>query len=818
MNPTVANPLYQYLPFLALLAPVAMFWGQVKVLIGKLFSVFVVKVEFNEHGYTVFNGYLNRNFQRYRLGQSIYDAFTDYTTVDKRTLTIGYEENATLPQIYRKGRTILFVKKTVTKERPDSLSVYFLRGTFNAELHYVTALKEHNGARMPSRSYRVFIRYGSSGRTILREGNSPNGDKGITDNSGARHLSNRLLGYTPDQIGYRDKTNITTGYVFSQDAQVIVDKCKRWRASENWYKERGILWTMGCILVGSPGTGKCLAKGTKVLMFDGAIKVAEDILVGDKIMGPDSKPKTILSLANGFDTMYEVKPIKGEPYTVNSEHILSLRMSRKASLNGKYLKGGEVVNLSIDDYLKSSTSFKHAAKGWRTGVNFSSNEIPLDPYFLGAWLGDGTSDDTSITTADPEIKEWIYNFAAQNKMKVTVFQPEPMDCPTYLITTGKYKGHGKNFNPIRNKLRELNVFANKHIPEIYKVNSREVRLQILAGLLDTDGSYFDSFDITTKHEKLADDICFLGRSLGFAVYKKDSYKRCMNCKDTSHRKYYRISISGNIDEIPTKLPRKQATKRKQIKNVLNTGISVKEVGHGEYFGFEVDGDGLFLLGDFTVTHNTSLVRKICQTLDIPLFVFDLGSMSNAEMIENWKEMQAYAPCAVIFDDIERTFEGSHNVAKNGGGLTLDCLLGCLSGAIPCEGVLKFATANAPEKLDPALGIIENGKPSRPGRFDMIVTLGEMTAQDRKALAAMILKGLDVNLDEIVAKGEGMMAAQFNDYCTNLAVGLYWAREEAIVEAGEHPLALTEIAIVKTREAVRAKEAYALRREIAGLYS
>src|SRR5947209_8039638 len=69
--------------------------------------------------------------------------------------------------------------------------------------------------------------------------------------------------------------------------------------------------------------------------------------------------------------------------------------------------------------------------------------------------------------------------------------------------------------------------------------------------------------------------------------------------------YHHISISGDTDRIPCRLARKQATPRKQVQNVLRTGFSLEPAGTGDSYGFTLDGDGHFLLGDFTVTHNSA---------------------------------------------------------------------------------------------------------------------------------------------------------------------------------------------------------------------
>ena len=76
------------------------------------------------------------------------------------------------------------------------------------------------------------------------------------------------------------------------------------------------------------------------------------------------------------------------------------------------------------------------------------------------------------------------------------------------------------------------------------------------------------------------------------------------------RDYNRIKISGDIDRIPCKVERKKAAKRKQIKNVLHTGFQVVPRGVEQYYGFEIDGNRRFLLGDFTVTHNTVMFNHI----------------------------------------------------------------------------------------------------------------------------------------------------------------------------------------------------------------
>ena len=110
-----------------------------------------------------------------------------------------------------------------------------------------------------------------------------------------------------------------------------------------------------------------------------------------------------------------------------------------------------------------------------------------------------------------------------------------------------------------------------------------------------------------------DDVIYLARSLGFSCYKLE--------KDTSwtyngEKKYgsaFRIHINGNgLEEIPTKIPRKQANARKQIKDCLVSGIEVKYVNEDEYYGFMIDQNCRYLMGDFTVTHNTATSIAIAE--------------------------------------------------------------------------------------------------------------------------------------------------------------------------------------------------------------
>ena len=138
---------------------------------------------------------------------------------------------------------------------------------------------------------------------------------------------------------------------------------------------------------------------------------------------------------------------------------------------------------------------------------------------------------------------------------------------------------------------------------------------MLAGLIDTDGSLDHSgcgYDYITKSKLLSDDIVFVSRSLGLAAYAKESIKSCGDFTGL----YYRIHISGNCEIIPCRVEHKKSHPRRQKKNVLRTAIkSVEYVGEGEYVGFTVDGDNLYLMGDFTVTHNcgkTVVFAKVAE--------------------------------------------------------------------------------------------------------------------------------------------------------------------------------------------------------------
>ena len=368
------------------------------------------------------------------------------------------------------------------------------------------------------------------------------------------------------------------------------------------------------LIGGSMFSGKCLGINTPILMYDGTIKLVQDVIPGDILMGDDSTPRNVLSTTSGQSDLYVVIPSFGEPYIINDEHILSLKCSYAPkkydnTVNPKYRKG-KVVNISVKDFLAESKKFRSYYKGYRKGVEFSHQEVPMDPYILGAWLGDGQKSGSSIYNIDPEIIEAVEIYAEKLNMKVV----HDKDGLTHRITEGK----GSCKNVFIDMLRTLNIYKNKHVPLIYKANSREVRLAVLAGLLDTDG-YYDKaghkYAITQKLKAIADDILFLARSLGFVAYSKYRQGFCTYKGVKKYGWYHYVHISGtNMCDIPCLLPRKKAVHHTN-RNDLLVGIDVQPFGFGRYYGFEIDGNHLFLLGDFTVTHNTTeLLRRLsCDT-------------------------------------------------------------------------------------------------------------------------------------------------------------------------------------------------------------
>lgn len=366
-------------------------------------------------------------------------------------------------------------------------------------------------------------------------------------------------------------------------------------------------WNEGCQVVMpvvATGGGKCLGVDTPVLMFDGTVKKVQHIQVGELLMGPDSTPRQVLSLARGSEELYRVTPIKGDPYVVNESHILSLKKTGVGV--------DEIVNISVRDYLSKNKNFKHLYKGWRAAVEFAFVTKPdadLPPYLLGVWLGDGCSRLPAVTTADPEIAEYLANYVCTRGLHLRRDNVNTGAATTYYLTTGKKR---KGINRLTNALRTYDLLENKHIPHTYLCGSRQTRLETLAGILDSDGYlHHGHYDLIFKSERLANDTAYLARSLGFACYVKKAFKRATNSNHAGEH-YNRITISGDVSEIPTRILRHQAAPRMQKKDVLRVGISVESIGVGDYYGFEISGDRLFMLGDFTVTHNTVVMADTAR--------------------------------------------------------------------------------------------------------------------------------------------------------------------------------------------------------------
>jgi superfamily II DNA or RNA helicase len=359
------------------------------------------------------------------------------------------------------------------------------------------------------------------------------------------------------------------------------------------------------ILVCPTGGGKCLGLGTPVLTFDGRIVRAENVEVGDLLMGPDSKPRRVLSTCRGHGPLYRITPIKGTSWICNNAHVLTLVET----------VSGSVVDISVDEYLQETKWFRHTHKQFSPdrGVDFApSDPLPVDPYFVGVWIGDGTKGcgakgllRVDITKMDSEILDLAKKTARKWGLRVRTDGPSTGRCPTHHLVGKRKKGVQHVKNPLLDEMRRLFGEVTE-IPRLYLTASRSDRELLLAGLIDTDGYIHNATaEIVQKRRGIADGICFLARSLGYRVL--------MSKKIVKGTAYWRMSISGDLSSLPMRISRKRSPARRQKKCTTRTGFEIRSIGKGQYAGFELDGDGRFLLGDFTVTHNTVLASNIIHS-------------------------------------------------------------------------------------------------------------------------------------------------------------------------------------------------------------
>ena len=378
--------------------------------------------------------------------------------------------------------------------------------------------------------------------------------------------------------------------------------------------EDTVLWIM------RSGIGKALSLDSDIITPNGITKM-KDIKVGDLVIGSSGQPQSVIGVYyQGLIDCYRVTFSDGTIVECNNKHIW--RIANRRTNKWENVELGEILKRNLrmpghhdgKQYVNSKGILRWGTKGrlkWKIPcqreVSFKDQDVKIDPYTLGAMLGDGClGSDLSFTSIDSEIV---------NRLKF----PESISIETYDKVNYRIKK-----NDSENGLKfYLSIYGlkNKHsydkfIPKEYIFNSREVRLELLRGILDTDGyvSKRGVIELALTSKQLIEDTAFVARSLGCLCHKisklPSSYKNSEGVKIECRDNYrLRIVPPKGLDLFHLKRKSERLMQEKK-KNCVDRMIeSIEYIGKKEMQCIEVSNeDGLFLTNNFIVTHNSTVLR------------------------------------------------------------------------------------------------------------------------------------------------------------------------------------------------------------------
>ena len=187
---------------------------------------------------------------------------------------------------------------------------------------------------------------------------------------------------------------------------------------------------------------------------------------------------------------------------------------------------------------------------------------------------------------------------------------------------------------------------------------------------------------------------------------------------------------------------------------------------------------------------TAFTRALGQELNMPIYSFDLPTMTNQDFTEEWEDVMGHVPCIALFEDFDAVFEGRKNVATEGkiqGGVTFDCILNQMDGVENTDGIFIIVTTNDLSRIDPAIGAeAEDGDSSRPGRVNRSLEFDILPENGKRRIAERILGGFqESEWTHLIEDSKELTGAQFQYRCSKLAMRLFWEHSNDLREGHDN---------------------------------
>jgi hypothetical protein len=387
------------------------------------------------------------------------------------------------------------------------------------------------------------------------------------------------------------------------------------------YQVEGFRWLaflrkyyLNGVLADDMGLGKALALDAKILTPTGWKRMG-DIQVGDAVINSQGGTSHVTGVyPQGEKDLYKVEFTDGSSVECCDEHLwyVNTPLRRDRGYGGKVLPLAEIRN-SLKDSSGNNRHFIPMVKP----IEFEDRELPLDPYLVGVLLGDGglSTGRTFLISADQELLDY-----AKDVLPVGAEIVSAGGYDWRIASTNRKSTDRRNMvNPVTHALRDLGLMGHtahtKFIPDLYKFASVQSRLELLRGLMDTDGSISNNvLEFSSVSEQLCHDVQFLIQSLGGIARMKQKRTTWTYLGVQKTSKAYRLTIAMPGDINPFRLKRKADLWLPRAKYPpVRAFKSVTYIGKKPAQCIAVDSpDHLYVTDECIVTHNTIQLLSLLQ--------------------------------------------------------------------------------------------------------------------------------------------------------------------------------------------------------------